>query len=456
MEDKKKNNGKEKIGRKNTKVKKNVNSRTDNLKKSNKKISNEKNDIKLSDKKNDNKLKQKKKKVVKNSKKDNKLFSYIVERVFYVFFGIVLTCVIFFILTGGKNYFKLYYELKRFIDSYDAVTSDYYGDFNKEDLISGAIDSMLVSIGDDYTTYQDKNSTDEFLENINGTYEGIGCMVATDVNGNIVVVEVFDNTPSSKAGLEVNDFILKVDDVDFTDKTSLEISEYIKNSKAAKIVLKIKRGEEILDVNINREKIDIPVIHDEILQYSDKKIGYISIDVFSSISYKQIKSKLKKLEKEGISGLIVDVRGNNGGYLSAVTDISNLFLKKGKVIYQLEDNKSKEDIKDTTKEYRDYPIAVLVDGGSASASEIFAAAIKESYGGYVVGVNTYGKGTVQKTKVLSDGSMIKYTVQKWLTPKGNFINEIGLEPTNIVEYDYNSENDNQLDLALELVGNNKK
>ena len=140
--------------------------------------------------------------------------------------------------------------------------------------------------------------------------------------------------------------------------------------------------------------------------------------------------------------------------MSAVTNISSLFLKKGKVIYQLESGEKVEKIKDTTSEKKNYPIAVLVNGASASASEIFAGAIKESYDGFVVGTTTYGKGTVQKTKLLDNGSMIKYTVQKWMTPDGNFINEVGLEPTNVVEYDSSLEYDNQLEEALKLVSNN--
>ena len=131
-----------------------------------------------------------------------------------------------------------------------------------------------------------------------------------------------------------------------------------------------------------------------------------------------------------------------------------LFLKKGKIIYQLEDNNKKEKVEDITRAHKSYPVAVLVDGSSASASEIFAATIKESYGGYVVGTKTFGKGTVQKTKMLSDGSMVKYTVQKWLTPNGNFINDVGLEPTNVVEYDYTLGYDNQLEEALKLIVSN--
>ena len=164
-----------------------------------------------------------------------------------------------------------------------------------------------------------------------------------------------------------------------------------------------------------------------------------------------------ELEKDGINSLIIDVRGNNGGYLSSVTDIIDLFLEKGKVIYKLEDKDGIDVKKDVTKEKRDYPVAVLVNGGSASASEILAAAIKESYKGFVVGTNTYGKGTVQQTTTLPDGSMVKYTIQKWLTPDGNWINEVGLEPTDFVKLDESYfdnpvvENDVQLQKALELV-----
>ena len=390
-------------------------------------------------------------KKVKSLKNKKCYFNKIINRFFYILLGIILTCLIFYFLCGRRNYFKLYYELRELINVYDIVTTDYYGDLDSNELINSAIDSMLVDVGDSYTSYIDKGAADDFLENVNGTYEGIGCYIATDVDGNIIIIDVFEDSPSSKAGLKVNDILLRVDDEDFTDKTSLEISEYIKNSNASEFVLAIKRGEELLDIEIKREKIDIPVVKGDVLEYADKKIGYISVDVFSSVSYKQIKNKLKKLEKDGIDALVVDVRGNSGGYLSAVTDISSLFLKKGKVIYQLEGKNKKEKVKDSTKEYRDYPIAVLVNNGSASASEIFAAVIKESYGGYVVGTTTFGKGTVQKTKMLCDGGMIKYTVQKWLTPKGNFINEKGVEPTNFVELDYNLDHDNQLDEALKII-----
>ena len=161
-------------------------------------------------------------------------------------------------------------------------------------------------------------------------------------------------------------------------------------------------------------------------------------------------SILKELENKKINALIIDVRNNTGGYLSTVTDITSLFLKKGQIIYQLSDETGITKIKDETKEHRTYPVAVLTNNASASASEILASAIKETYKGYVVGTNTYGKGTVQKTKHLNDGSMIKYTIQKWLTPKGIWVDKTGVEPTNYIDLNIESK-DNQLEEATSIL-----
>lgn len=435
--------------------KKNSISKKNNIKSEDKDKNNDKKDIVLKIKK------VKKRKINKNIEdsivseqkinNNNSMTKVIFNNLLWMVIGFIFCILFLFALTGGKNYFKLYYELREFIDIYDVITNDYYGNLDKEELISGSIDAMFDNINDYYTTYIDKESTDNFLKDVNGTYEGIGCMVSTNKEGEIFIVEVFEDSPSSKAGLLEDDIVLKVDNVDYSTKNSLEMSEYIKNSDLDEVKLTVKRGEELIEIVVKREKVEIPSVNGQVVEYEGKKIGYITIDVFSSVSYHQTKTKLKKLEKEGIDGLVIDVRSNSGGYLDAVTDISSLFLQKGKIIYQLEDSNSVQKIKDSTKEYTNYPIAVLVNAGSASASEIFAAAIKESYGGFVVGTNTYGKGTVQKTKVLTNGSMIKYTIQNWLTPKGNFINEIGITPTHVVELDFRLEYDNQLEEAIKLV-----
>lgn len=388
----------------------------------------------------------------KDTTKDNSptIKEQVFSMLYFELIGFILCLLLFFALSGGKNYIKLYKDLNKLINVYDTITSNYYGELDKEELVDKAIESMLNDIGDSYTTYTNEEDTTSFLENIEGSYEGIGCTVSIDDNNNIYIVDVFEDSPAKKAGLQANDIILKIDGQDYQGKTSEDMANYVKNNENDKIKLTIKREDQEKEITLIRKKIEIPSVESKIIEEEGKKIGYINISVFSSVATNQMKEQLKKIESENIQGLIIDVRNNTGGYLSTVTDITNLFLEKGKIIYQLEDNTKKEKIKDTTTEKREYPIAVLVNSSSASASEILASAIKESYNGYVVGTNTFGKGTVQKTKKLSDGSMIKYTIQKWLTPKGNWINEKGVEPTNYVDLE-NTEEDNQLTTALEIM-----
>ena len=361
-------------------------------------------------------------------------------------------------LITGKNYLRVTKDLSKVVDTYYAIVDNYYKDLDKEKLIDGAVEGMISQVGDTFTSYSAATDAETFSETIKGSYEGIGCAIAKYNTGEIKVIEVFPSSPAEKAGLLVGDKIIKVDNEDYIDKTSVDISNYIKNSGKDKIVLTVERENKEIDITINLSKVEIPYVSSKILEQNDKKIGYIAISLFSGNSYKQFKNNLEKLEKEKIDGLIIDVRDNSGGYLSSVTDISNMFLEKGKIIYQLEDPKGTIKKKDTTKEKRTYKVAVLINSSSASASEILASAIKESYkDGLVVGTKSYGKGTVQETKKLLDGSMIKYTTQKWLTPNGNYINEKGVEPTNEVElseeYYQNptEENDNQLNEALNLL-----
>ncbi len=360
-------------------------------------------------------------------------------------------------LFTGKNYLKVSKDLDKIVDTYYAIVDNYYGDLDKDSLIEGAIEGMISSVGDTYTSYTNIDDTAIFDETINGKYEGIGCTIATYELGKIVVIEVFEDSPAFIAGLKVGDVIKKVDNISCEDKTSSDISDYIKDSGKEKIVLTVARDNMEMDITINLSKVEVPYVNGQILEYAGKKVGYMQIIIFSSTAYSQFKNKLEELEKEKIDSLIIDVRDNSGGYLTTVTDILNLLLEKGKVIYQLEDSNGKVEKKDTTREKRNYPLAVLINNASASASEILASAIKESYGGLVVGTNSYGKGTVQQTKKLLDGSMIKYTTQKWLTPNGNFIDEVGVTPTNIVElseaYKTNPSfgNDNQLKEALKLL-----
>lgn len=376
--------------------------------------------------------------------------------IFSLLLGVLACFSILTILNKGKNYFVLSKELAKFVDAYDAIVNNYYKEVDKDKLVESAINGMVSSVGDEYTSYSDKDVTDNFNEAVNGKYMGIGALIMKSEN-DLVIYKVFEDSPSYKAGLKDGDIILKLDDKDTKDMSVNDIASIVKNDDNKEVKLLIKRGEENLDITIVKDMVELPVVSGKVINHNDKKIGYISLSIFSSVASEQFNKQLVKLEKERISGLVIDVRGNSGGYLTTVTDIASYFLKKGDIIYKLEVNDKVTVRKDKTKESRDYPVAVLIDKSSASASEILASSIKESYNGYVVGTNSYGKGTVQQTLVLSDGSMIKYTIEKWLTPLGNWINEEGVVPTNYVElsseYLNNPvfENDNQLNEALELV-----
>jgi len=432
------------------------------------------------------KIKKKEKKKIKIEKKmirkkrreafNKTRFGRIFGKVFFIFsdkdsysfsevFGITLFSLIlgafacfslFSIFSGGRNYFKLSSELGKFYDVYEVLVDNYYGEIDKDELIDEAIEGMVSSVGDVYTSYNSQSITDNFNQLVSGTYEGIGCTIQQREK-EVVILEVYDNTPASKAGMKSGDIVKSIDGMNALEVGIEKLSTYIKEEAKGKVKIKILREEEELEFVLERGKVEIPAITAKSFDKNDKKVGYIGISIFSSVSSKQFEKELKLLEDDGIDALVIDVRGNNGGYLSAVTDIVSYLLPRGKVIYQVQKDDNKDVTKDKSLTKREYPIAVLTDGNSASASEILAAAIKESYDGYVVGTKTYGKGTVQQVKKLSDGSMVKYTVENWLTPDGNWIDGEGIEPTNEVilseEYVENpsDETDNQLQKALDLV-----
>ena len=349
-------------------------------------------------------------------------------------------------------------ELKELVSTYDNIINNYYEDVDKEELIDAGIQGMINYLDDPYATYFSGQASDDFNEELAGTYEGIGVEVMMQDNI-ISVSKVFDGSSAKEEGIEVGDVILKVNDNDVSGKTLSEVVSMISGEDSSKSVkLTIRRGEQELEFNVSKGTIDMPVVTSDIFTSNNKKIGYLKIDIFSLNSYKQFNNKLKELEKAGIEGLVIDVRDNPGGYLSQVKDILCLFLDKKQVLYQLETKTDKEVVYGTSKSIdRDYPVSVIIDDDSASASEILASAFKESYGSRIVGINSYGKGTVQAASDLKSGDTIKYTVQKWLTPDGNWINDVGVVPTDRVEtvlqegetltYD----NDTMLQTAISVV-----
>ena len=262
--------------------------------------------------------------------------------------------------------------------------------------------------------------------------------------------KVFDDSPAYNAGLKEGDVILKVGEEDVTKKSLSAIAAIVKGEKNTSVKMTIKRDNEEMEVEIVRAVVDTVSVTGELIEKNDKRIGYLEISIFASNTTKQFKSELKKLERENIDSLIIDVRGNTGGYLTTVTDIISMFTKKGDVIYQLKTKDKIEKILDNTEEERDYPIVVLADGGSASASEVLTGALSETYGAKIVGTKTFGKGRVQKVYTLSSGALFKYTYQEWLTPNGKYIDKEGIKPDIEIAYESNKEGkDNQKTKAIE-------
>ena len=342
--------------------------------------------------------------------------------------------------------------LAEFEKSYKSIVENYYDNIDETKLVEAAISGMLTYLGDPYTTYLNENSTTILNDSLNGSYEGVGIEVNTSENGKINIVNVFDDSPAQKAGIKPGDIITKINDVDMSSKSSNDAVSIIQKNK--KITIEVNRNSKLLSFNLEKTSLYVPSITSELKEANNQKVGYIKISKFSDTTYEQFKKELTTLESKQINSLIIDVRNNTGGYLSDATNIAKLFLQKGKLIYSLQNKLLKEDTIDDTEESRNYKVYVLINNGSASASEVLASALKYSYGATLVGVKSYGKGKVQKTSTLSDGTMYKYTSAKWLTPKGNCIDEEGLTPDIEVnlseEYmnDRTPEKDNQLQTAL--------
>lgn len=355
----------------------------------------------------------------------------IIIMIIAIMFGFLLGNIINFTVVDKKSNDK---DLKELVSTYNNIIDNYYKDVNKEELIDAGIQGMINYLDDPYATYFSDDASKKFNDELSGTYEGIGIQIRLD-GDKVVITDVFDDSPAKDVGLKKNDIILKIDDNSVNGKTLNEVVSMIsiKNSKS-KVKVTVERDGDQVDFSLSKGKIETPNIVSKMYENNGRKIGYLKIEVFSLNTYKQFNKALKELEKNSIDGLVIDVRDNPGGYLSQVKDVLSLFLSKKQVLYQLQTKNVKEKVygsRSTIK--RKYPVSVIINEESASASEILASAFKESYGSHIIGVNSFGKGTVQSASDLSSGDTIKYTVQKWLTSKGNWINEKGVVPTDRCE-----------------------
>lgn len=351
-----------------------------------------------------------------------------------------------------SNSFSSASELSEIEKVYNSILSNYHSDLNKEELTAAAIKGMLDSLNDPYSSYIDNSSTEEFDEQIYGYYIGIGADILANNDGTYTVTSVYPDSPCNQAGIEMGDIILKYNGKNVSDMTLEELSNEIRDKLDTTLILTIKHAEEIKELTLTRARIDLSSVYSNIIEKSDKRIGYINITSFASNTYSQFKEHLDNLNNENIDSLIIDVRNNLGGQLDSAKEIASLFLEKNKIIYQLNTKGLKEPIYSTGEKIFDKPVSIIINNGSASASEILTAALKESFGATVVGSNSYGKGMIQESYKLSTGSTIKYTIQEWLTPTGNSINGVGITPdieqNSDMTYDGTVENDLQIQAAI--------
>ncbi len=375
---------------------------------------------------------------------------------------ICVTSVISAITTGViiSNNYGLSYKsvnedekLNEFLKAYSNIVDNYYENVDKEKMLDAAINGMLNYLGDNYTTYLNSDQSKELEKRLAGSYEGIGISLQGQQ-----VASVVENGPAARSGILVGDKVSKVNGTDVSSLNSGAISALITTSKKKSVTLLIERNGESLEFNVSIESIPLSSVEEKLLE---NNIGYIKMDIFSKNLAEQVKTSLNNLKNQGMNRLIIDLRDNTGGYLDSAEKTASLLLEKGKLIYSLQDKNKKEDYYDETDECQNIPIVILINNNTASAAEILAAALKDSYSNTtIVGEKSFGKGKVQQTYDLSDGSKAKYTSAKWLRPNGDCIDTIGISPdveaSLSYEYDENGNEiatiDSQLTKAIEVIG----
>lgn len=389
--------------------------------------------------------------VNKDNLKKNGLFELIVTIVLAI---LLLLLVGYFVGRESNfkddNYLTANKEIQKFIEEYNYILENYYGDIDKDELILSAIKGMLSSL-DEYSQFIDttSNNTDITLE---GEYVGVGIGVVNDAVGNIIISQIYPNSPALEAGIQVNDVIVKFNDESLKNTTTTELVEKI--DKVDNMKLTILRDEEEIEFELEKSKIILQSVEYEM---KDNNIGYIKVDIFAKNTNQQFAEALKKLENQGLNGLIIDLRNNSGGHLSSVKDMISLFLDSNHVIYQIEDKDSVEKVYSSGNKDAEYQIVILQNLNSASASEVMASALREQLGAYIIGNTSYGKGTVQRLQTVSDIGKYKLTVEKWLTSNGDWIDGVGIKPDLELSLsdDYKKDpilaNDNQYQAAIDYL-----
>ena len=310
-------------------------------------------------------------------------------------------------------------EVEAKLNAIDSVLdSFYFEEVDDEKAKDSIYKAYLSSYGDKYTVYYTADEYKKLTETTNGTFSGIGAVCQISSEGGILLVDVYESGAGYKAGLRSGDRIIQVDGTDVTDMDLSSAVALVKGEKGTQVGLKIVRDGATSDYTVVRDEIEVQTVNYAI---TEDNIGYISVSQFENVTAKQFKAAIEDLKSEGAKGIIIDIRNNPGGLLTTVISMLKDILPNGLIVYTEDKDGNRKEYSDNDNEELDMPLAVLVNGNSASASEIFAGAIQDYGKGVIVGTQTFGKGIVQTVKPLTDGSAIKFTIAKYFTPKGQDI-----------------------------------
>lgn len=338
-------------------------------------------------------------------------------------------------------------EVFKFAYIANLIKSNFLFEYQTDDLIEGAITGMVEALDDPYSVYMDKDTTEQMYESNAGVFGGIGIYATLNDDGRVIVSSPIKDGPSEKAGIEAEDIIYAVDDQSTEGMDLDTVVAMMRGEVGTEVKITVKRGDELQDFTITRAYVDEQTVSSQVLA-ADKRIGYIAISKFSENTDEAFTDQLNELIDQGIQSLIIDLRYNGGGSVDAACNIAALMVPEGPIV-QIVDNKGSSDIIKSPGAQFKAPIAVLVNEYSASASEILAGALQDTKAANLIGTTTYGKGIVQTVYFLNDGTGVKLTEKKYLTPNGNDINKKGIEPNVYVEI--KDDKDTQLDFAVEYL-----
>ena len=340
-------------------------------------------------------------------------------------------------------------EVEGKLNAIDSVLeSFYFGDVDDETAKDNIYKAYLSSYGDKYTMYYTADEYKALKESTNGKFYGIGAVCQLSGEGGVLLVDVYDNGAGYQAGLRSGDRVVNVDGRDITDMELSSAVALIKGDKGTSVTLEVIRGTERLTFSAVRDAVEAKTVSYTLL---DNNIGYLSISQCEEVTTKQFKAAVEDLQSQGMKGLVIDIRNNPGGLLDTVVGMLKYMLPDGLIVYTEDKQGNRKEYKGQDNDEFNLPLAVIVNGNSASASEIFAGAIQDYGKGTIIGTQTYGKGIVQTVKPLTDGSAIKFTIAKYFTPKGQDIHGKGVTPDMVVEYDTDADVDTQLDAAIKNV-----